>query len=102
LVAVARSTSNSNVRGSAKQRRARKQWLLDKYGDGLRAKCEIRCSANCARWVDYDSLTVDRWPIAGVDGGRYVRDNIRPAYGICNYADGGKLGAKRAQELVAA
>ena len=100
---MARSTSNSNSRGSAKQRRVRKQWLLDKYGDGHRAPCCMeRHKPGCPGWVDYDSLTVDRWPIAGVDGGRYVRDNIRPAYGPCNYADGGKIGARRAQELVAA
>ena len=100
---MARSTSNSNSRGSAKQRRARKQWLLDQYGDGKYAPCAMeKHAASCPGRVDFDSLTVDRWPISGVDGGRYIRDNIRPAYGPCNYADGGKVGAKRARDLVAA
>ena len=100
---MARSTSNSNVRGSAKQRRVRKQWLLDQFGDGQYAPCMMeQHSGGCPGYVDFDSMTVDRWPLSGVKGGRYVRGNIRPAWGSCNYADGGKLGAQRAKELVSA
>lgn len=95
---MARSTTNSNVRGSAKQRRARKQWLLERYGDGKYATCQMeRHSKCCPGRIDFATMTVDRHPIPGCEGGRYVRDNIRPAWGPCNYRDGGHKGAKRAK-----
>lgn len=90
-----RSTSNKNITGSAADRRKRKQWLLDTFGDGETAKCEIRCHPDCLEFVDFDTLWVDRYPTPGVYGGKYTRDNIRPSCPVCNMSDGGKLGAER-------
>jgi len=86
-----RGTTNTNARGSALARRRRKQWLLDNFGDGVTAPCSFECGV----LVDFDTITVDRFPVAGCDGGRYVRGNIRPGCGTCNSADGGRMGARR-------
>lgn len=75
-----RGTSNSSARGSAEDRRRRKQWLLDTFGDGTVALCSFVCGTE----LTFDTITVDRYPIAGIDGGTYVRKNIRPACGFCN------------------
>lgn len=86
-----RGTSNSNSRGSSKDRHARKLWLLAEFGDGVTAPCSFECGAV----VTYETITVDRHPIKGTDGGKYTRDNIRPSCAHCNYSDGGSLGAER-------
>lgn len=77
-----RGTSNTNSRGSAQERRARKQWLLDTFGDGTWADCHF-----CRLVLDFGTITVDRI-IPGCQGGRYVRGNIRPACLRCNSIDG--------------
>lgn len=86
-----RGTSNTNARGSASQRRTRKQWLLDTFGDGVKALC----SFGCGRSVTFETITVDRFPQLGIDGGTYRRGNIRPACGHCNSVDGGRVSAIR-------
>lgn len=86
-----RGTSNSNSRGGSKDRRIRKQWLLDTFGDGVSAPC----SFGCGEHVTFDTITVDRFPISGIEGGTYKRGNIRPACGPCNSADGSALGHRR-------
>lgn len=86
-----RGTSNTNARGSAKQRRVRKQWLLDTFGDGVKALCSFGCGAV----LTLETITVDRFPVLGADGGTYRRGNIRPACGHCNSVDGGKVSARR-------
>jgi 5-methylcytosine-specific restriction endonuclease McrA len=73
-------------RGNSYDRRRRKQWLLDTYGDGTRAQCW-----RCDKWLTLASLTVDRI-VFGAFGGTYRRDNIRPACLHCNCADGAALG----------
>lgn len=65
-------------RSSAKARRIRKQWLLDTFGTGLIVNCAL-----CGKWLNFASLTVDRIVCAHL-GGRYTRDNIRPACKSCN------------------
>jgi hypothetical protein len=80
-----RGTTNRNDRGSAEDRRRRKRWLLDTFGDGETAPC-YRCAALLTFWT----ITVDRI-IPGVLGGRYVRGNIRPACAPCNSETGGAL-----------
>lgn len=92
-----RGTSNSNSRGGSKDRRVRKQWLLDTFGDGESAPC----SFGCGTLVDFTTITVDRFPIPGIEGGTYKRDNIRPACAPCNSADGAVLGAARRAERLA-
>lgn len=79
-----RGTTNTNVRGSSYDRRVRKQWLLDTFGDGTTVVCSFE---GCDRVLTFKTMTVDRFPIPGGEGGRYVRGNIRPACGPCNYAD---------------
>jgi hypothetical protein len=82
-----RGTTNRNARGSAEARRARRQWLLDAFGDGVRAACSFGCGAV----VTLETMSVDRYPIAGVNGGTYRRGNIRPACEPCNYTYGGAI-----------
>lgn len=84
---VTRGTSNGNAAGSSYDRRRRKQWLLDTFGNGVTALC----SFGCGTLVDIVTLTVDRFPIPGVHGGTYRRENIRPACGPCNSKHGGSL-----------
>lgn len=83
-----RGTSNTNDRGSAAQRRARKQWLLDTFGDGVVVRC-YRFVA-CGQVLTFATLTVDRI-IPGILGGTYRRGNIRPACGHCNSITGIRL-----------
>jgi hypothetical protein len=80
-----RGTSNRNDRGSAATRRRRKWWLLETFGDGVKAPC-YRCEV----MLDFVTLTVDRIT-PGCRGGRYVRGNIRPACGRCNSETGGAV-----------
>jgi hypothetical protein len=94
-----RGTTNSNKRGSAAARRQRKQWLLDEFGDGATAPCAIGKRGICQGRVDFNTIWVDRWPIAGHENGTYARDNIRPSCGPCNMSDGGAVG--RALQLEA-
>lgn len=97
-----RGTSNANERGSSHERRRRKQWLLDTFGDGETAPCSVRWDANCLLIVTIATLTVDRIK-PGVDGGTYARDNIQPACGPCNSRHGTALReARRAAILGAA
>jgi hypothetical protein len=84
----ARGTSNSNVRGSSKDRLARKVWLLANFSKRLgphRAKCAFR---GCQTILTLETVTVDRYPVPGALGGGYTRDNIRPACATHNYGEG--------------
>lgn len=83
---VTRGTTNRNDRGSASDRRARKAWLIAFFGDGITAQCSY-----CRVRVTLATITVDRYPIPGCQGGTYARDNIRPACGPCNSSYGGRL-----------
>lgn len=86
-----RGTTNRNQRGNTTERAIRRQWLLDTFGDGTQARCFIRWDLNCLEWVTTDTITVDRHPVPGIDGGTYARDNIRPACGPCNSRAGTAL-----------
>jgi hypothetical protein len=90
-----RGTTNRNARGNTQIRRERRQWLLDTYGNGTVAPCSIMFNEHCLITVDNDTLTVDRHPIPGCDGGTYDRDNIRPACGPCNSRAGTALREQR-------
>ena len=83
-----RGTTNRNVRGSSHARRNRRQWLLDTFGDGKTVRCAF---AGCGAVLDAETLTVDRHPIPGCQGGTYARKNIRPACQPCNSAHGGAV-----------
>jgi hypothetical protein len=86
-VTATRGTTNRNARGNSRDRQARRQWLLDTFGDGTTAPCAFGCGTR----VTIDTVTADRFPVPGCDGGRYVRGNIRPACGPCNSKHGGAL-----------
>ena len=92
---VRRGTSNSNDRGSAACRRVRKLWLIATYGW---PDVGLVCCWLCELVLDLQTLTVDRYPVPGVEGGRYTRDNIRPACPPCNSSTGGTLGNLRRRE----
>lgn len=83
----ARGTTNRNDRGSAETRRRRKQFLLDRDGDGTTAACAIRHDDRCLVTVTLETMQVDRVQ-PGCKGGTYRRDNIRVACGPCNSRDG--------------
>lgn len=71
--------SNGPDRGNATARRARKQFLLDKFGNGVTVECALGCGAVLTK----ETLTVDRI-IPGSLGGSYRRDNVQPACDYCN------------------
>ena len=83
-----RGTTNRNDRGSAANRRARKAWLVETWGDGFTVVCAFE---GCAAVLTEATVTVDRWPVPGCQGGTYARDNIRPACDRCNYIKGGAV-----------
>lgn len=93
-----RGTTNRNQRGSSHERRVRRQWLLDTYGDGETAPCSIAWDEHCLGDVDATTLTVDRHPVPGVDGGTYDKNNIRPGCGPCNSRSGTALREQRKKE----
>ncbi|GAA2681732.1 MULTISPECIES: HNH endonuclease [Actinosynnema] len=80
-----RGTTNRNRRGSAADRRARRAWLVAKYGDDGRVLC-----FECRTVLTVDTLSVDR-VVPGVLGGTYHRSNIRPMCLRCNSCAGGVL-----------
>lgn len=80
--------SSGAGRGSRKQRVNRRRWLLETWGDGVTVMCAIDWDDDCAGLLTEETLTVDRYPVAGVDGGTYRRSNIRPACQSCNERSG--------------
>ena len=85
---------NSNARGSTKDRRNRKLWLLSPEG-GFDGDGETVSCVTCGVILDYETLTVDRFPIMGCDGGTYQRGNIRPLCRPCNCGHGARVGHQR-------
>lgn len=89
-----RGTSNSDARGSTTDRRRRREYLVQAYRantDDETGEPACRCY-RCGVLLTVDTVTVDRI-IPGCKGGRYVRDNIRPACGRCNSEAGARLRA---------
>ena len=84
-----RGTTNRNDRGNTRNRAARRAYLLRTFGDGVKAPCY-----RCGLVLDDSTITVDRI-VPGRDGGRYTRDNIRPACGPCNSETGGALARRK-------
>lgn len=89
-----RGASNSNDRGNSDARRKRKLALLERDGNGEFALC-----STCPTIVDYESATVDRYPLAGADGGKYGPpsdlSNVRLQCDRCAAKQGGHMGAAR-------
>lgn len=74
---MSRGTSNANARGSVYDRRARRRWILERFGVG---RGLVRCWW-CQRRIRV--FQVDRL-VCGHRGGRYVRGNIVPSCPPCN------------------
>lgn len=95
-----RGTTNRNARGGAPQRRARRVWLVSEAagfgGDGEKVPCAFGCGA----LLTVETVTVDRHPVAGIDGGTYAKTNIRPACMRCNASHGGRMGNARKLAMV--
>lgn len=116
-----RGTSNSNERGNSEARRRRKIWLVETFRadvevsvgrstdgsvfdvqeynprldtvSGYTSGPEPACRCyRCGKLLIFDTVTVDRI-VPGCKGGRYHRNNIRPACGDCNSETGGGLHA---------
>ena len=67
--------------------------MIDTFGDGATAACSF-----CGIMVDVNTVSPDRYPILGINGGTYRRDNIRPSCLPCNIAAGAQLGGQRNAE----
>lgn len=78
--------NHTNARGNSRDRAARRQWLLNTYGNGVMAPCW-----ECRTPVTDKTLVVDRI-VPGKDGGRYVRGNIRPQCHPCSRVQGYEYG----------
>lgn len=86
-----RTQMGCDPRGSSKDRRARKLWMLSPAagaviagawrlfgGDGA----SVPCIHGCGRTLTYETVEADRI----VPGGSYRRSNVQPACGPCNRA----------------
>lgn len=77
------SQRSPDIRGSSHDRRARRAFLVVKFGShsGKTLPC-----FHCGRRMHAQkhAWEVDRYPICGHDGGRYTRDNIVPSCSGCN------------------
>lgn len=83
-----RGHRNSNERGSSRDRRDRRQWLLTAFGDGVKAPCQAPTVGGvCGTMVDMVTMVVGRI-IPWVEGGTYRRDNIRPECCGCSTREG--------------
>lgn len=76
--------SNGGERPNSYQRRARKYYLLVKYGNGETCPCFF-----CGTELTFATLTLDRKK-PGIRGGTYAKENLLPACGPCNFARGDK------------
>ena len=64
-----------DVRGSAANRRARKHWMLNTFGDGQKVEC-----VHCGAMQSFETLQADRIDPTGT----YKRSNVQPSCGGCN------------------
>ena len=87
-----RGTSNTNSRGTTVDRRRRREWLVSTFGDGETVGCSFD---GCDVVLTVDTVTADRWPVMGCDGGTYARGNIRPACAPHQQSHGGQVGNAR-------
>jgi hypothetical protein len=65
-------------RGSAASRRARKNWMLATWGDGV----TCLCVHGCGTVLTFATVEADRRD----PGGSYARHNVQPACRSCNLA----------------
>lgn len=65
-----RQQTKDDKRGSSADRRARKIWMIDTFGDGTFVAC-----VHCGATLTHETLQADRI----VPGGSYRRSNIQPS-----------------------
>lgn len=97
-----RGTSNSNQRGSTRDRAARRKWLVTTFRANVDTHWSLGCEVTigtgipvcrcyrCGVLLTVGMVTVDRI-VPGRDGGTYRRNNIRPSCASCNSKTGGAL-----------
>ena len=92
-----RGATNSNQRGSSEDRRRRRKFLLNKFGNGITVKC-----THCPAVLTFETVCADRI-IPGWKGGRYTQDNIQPSCQSCGSEQGGQMGqvAKETKRAIA-
>jgi 5-methylcytosine-specific restriction endonuclease McrA len=90
-VTARRGTTNRNARGGSPERRRRRQWLVETFGDGEHVACFRQCSPKCLYVLDVHTVSADRI-VPGALGGTYRRENLQPACGPCQSYSGGLLG----------
>ncbi len=61
--------------------------MLETFGDGTMAPCAFECGTI----LTFETITADRYPLSGKEGGRYIRGNVRPACSFCNSSDGQRV-----------
>jgi hypothetical protein len=74
---MCRRCGEPDRRGAARNRRARKRYLLNEFGDGKTCPC-IWCGIT----LNWATLQQDRL----VPGGPYSKANVLPSCGPCNIA----------------
>lgn len=92
--------AGGELRGSSRDRRARRAWLLETFDPDLGpevARCHLAISDRCHGVVDQTTLTVDRIE----PGGTYTRDNIQPACLPCQNTQGALITAERRHQWLA-
>lgn len=81
-----RTATNTNSRGSSRDRRRRREFLINKFGDGTTCTC-----THCPTVLTIKTVNADRI-IPGWKGGTYRRDNIQPSCQPCGSKQGGAMG----------
>lgn len=69
------SRPGGEKRGNSADRRARKMWMLEYFGNGLFVNC-----VHCDKILNYETVEADRI----IPGGSYRRCNIQPGCRQCN------------------
>lgn len=86
-----------DLRGSVRNRRQRRTWLLETFDPDLgptKARCALGISGACLKTVDANTLTVDRIE----PGGSYRHENIQPACTPCQNTQGALITRERRQQ----
>lgn len=77
-------------KGNSRDRARRRVWLVVTFGNGVVVQCW-----RCSTLLTCSTVTPDRFPVPGCEGGTYRRSNIRPCCLLCNVSDGGRLGRRK-------
>lgn len=90
------SREPNSARGNVTTRRRRKLWMLTPEagfgGDGATVLCS---EPDCDAILTIDTVFVDRI-VPGIDGGRYVKGNVKPHCCSCSHKQGWKVRKGRA------